>query len=120
MAATARKVEAAAGDPIAVRLAERIGRIAWLTAHCHHVAPAAILRKPRFDADATRARMVAIALSRDLLSAPLPALSRAFGENPDVMAAACNRVAERAERDTEFRTSLNFLKASCAAALGLG
>jgi chromosomal replication initiation ATPase DnaA len=122
LAGTARR-ELVPAEREAPRLAacdtDRIGRLAFLAAHAYGLTLADIRNRPRFHPEATLARMVAIALARDLLAASLTNLVAFFGEDEMAMAAACNRVAERAERAPAFATTLMFLKSGGAAILGL-
>ena len=115
-----RDADAIDAEARRARLQQRIGRIAWLTANAYGVAPAELRSKPRFKPNATLARMVAVAVARDVLLAPLPALAAFFGEDEAVMAAAANRTAERCAHDADFRTTVDFLKQSCEAALAVG
>ncbi len=99
---------------------DRIGRIAFLAAHAWGLTLSDIRSRPRFHPEATLARMVAIALARDLLAAPLASLAAFFEEDEAAIAAACNRIAERAARSPSFATTLMFLKSGGAAILGIG
>ncbi len=98
---------------------DRIGRIAFLAAHAYGLSLKDIRVRPRFHPEAMLARMVAIALARDVLATPLAALADFFGEDEAAMAAACNRVAERAARTQSFATTLMFLKSGASSMLGL-
>ena len=99
---------------------DRVGRIAFLAAHAYGLTLKDIRTRPRFHPEATLARMVAIALARDLLATPLAALAEFFSEDEAAMAAACNRVAERAARTPAFATTLMFLKSGAISILGIG
>jgi chromosomal replication initiation ATPase DnaA len=103
-------------DDVATR--DKLTRIAHLCAHAWGVRREEIERFPCQGEARLWARRVAIALSRQILLTGLERLALHFGGEAEWIAAACNRVAEKAERDPEFRTTLQFLERACSAALG--
>ena len=97
---------------------ERIRSVAYLTAHCWNVSRETIEAFPCEGEIEQTARMVAVALARDLLFPTLERLALHFGGDAESMAACCNRVAEKAEREAEFRNIVQFLESACASVLG--
>ncbi len=97
----------------------QLRRIAHLCAHSWGVPQKSIERFPCEGEIPQLARTVAIALSRELLFTRLERLDLHFGSDAEAIAAACNRVDERAERNGEFRTTLQFLRSACITALAL-
>jgi hypothetical protein len=96
-------------------LRDRLARIVWLAARSHGLRLDDVLE----DADpaAVHARHVAIALCHDLMKAEPRVLARYFGTSESAVRRASRSIVERAAQDAEFRTTLNFLKTSCAGML---
>jgi hypothetical protein len=105
-------------DALPAQLADRLARIAWLAARSHGVRLDDVLDPPPFTPKATRARMMAIAIAAGLVRCDAAVLGRYFGDCADAIAMACAHAVARAEYEPEFRTTMNFLKSSCAAVLG--
>src|SRR5579859_516511 len=92
--------------------------VSYIAAHCWNVSREAIERFPCEGNKEQLARMVAVALSRDLLLPTLERLAHHFGSDAEAMAACCNRVAELAERDAKFRSTVEFLRGAATSLLG--
>lgn len=109
-----RTAEAALPDA----LADRLARIAWLAARSHGVGLDDVVEGSRFNPAATQARAVAMVLCSDLLKAEPRFVARYFDCAERAVEAATRASVERVACDPEFRTTMNFLKSSCAAVLG--
>ena len=101
----------------AQRTAERLRRIAGITATNWGVRCEDVEAFPCRGERENLARIAAIGIAREILYVDLGTLALHFGADAEAMAASCNRAAEKSERNEDFRYTYRFLRTACAAML---
>ena len=117
MEAALQTIPRTAEEALPAPVGDRLARIAWLIARSHCVRLDDVLDGPGSDPATANARAVAIALGGSLMRSEPRDLARYFRVPQSAIESTCRDIAERAARDAQFRTTLNFLRSSCARAL---